>query len=34
MASAWETLNITISDTNTGPLRDLIQQVTKIIQAY
>ena len=32
MQSAWEGLNITISDTNTGPLRGLIQQVTQIVR--
>ena len=32
MSSAWQTLNNSIFKTNSGPLRDLIQQVTQLIQ--
>lgn len=33
LSSAWEEIGITITDTNEGPLRDLIQNVTAITRA-
>src|SRR5690606_27849718 len=33
LGSAWEEIGITITDTNEGPLRDLIQNVTAITRA-